>query len=91
MALILRCDICSLEEEMERNGNVTLYLTMTDGTQITNTGMAGLVVDLCKSCKLTSSGKIKDQMRKNILAELEEKPRQMFGGRNVVRGENDTV
>ena len=90
MALILRCDICDKEEEQDRNGNTTLYLTMIDGSQITSSGITGTIVDLCATCTKTTRTNYKDSLRAQILNEITSRPKKLFGGRNVVKGDNST-
>lgn len=91
MALKLVCDSCGVEEEQERNGNVTLYLTMDGGSQATNLGISGLIVDLCKECTKTTGTTIKERMRRQILEAIAEQPKKLFGGKHVEKGENDTL
>lgn len=91
MALILRCDICDKEEEQDRNGNTTLYLTMVDGSQINSTGITGTVVDLCAECTKTTRANYKDNLRAQILSEITARPKKLFGGKNVVKDDNSTI
>lgn len=91
MALILRCDACDKEEEQERDGSVTLYLKMQDGSQVTTSGITGTVVDLCADCTRTTRDRYKLNLRNQILEEITDKPKKLFGGRNVTKGENDSI